>query len=553
VAPMESAQSQSADPAVTIVGGGPVGLSLALGLARQGIESRLLDLKPTTTDHPKSRGCWLRTMEIFRQWGIEEGLRPRGLPDGADCFAVVDGIANPEFGRSKPEPIDQASPSRKCGVAQDAVEDELLKALRAQGGCDVRFATEFVDAAIDDDGVVVRARDLGSGEVASWRSRFLLGADGGSGAAASVAGIRYEGPPVMALMLNTYFRADLSGFQVAREAGALLLRPPGGEGQVRTILNTDGRDRWLFLTQIGVEHDERLRPWTEAETIEAIRDHLALPDLEVSIINESVWRRTRRIAERYRNGRVLLVGDAAHRFPPTGGMGMNSGIQDAHNLAWKIAFVLRGDASEALLDSYDAERRAAAHSNADISLHNTNRLEMLYTAILAGNPDQIRFWLRDLEYHTHNTGQSLGWTYGEGAFIPDAGTRPAHDPRYYRPVVFPGARFPHFWLDDAKTRSSLDLFERRMTLVIGHEADSWSAAAADVARRRGLPIEVFRLPPTVPPELAELTPRGAALVRPDGVTAWRIGWQSGREAEDLGAALDELLHPKGEAHAQRAA
>ena len=531
----------SSDVPVTIVGGGPVGLSMALALARQGVRSRVLEQKETTTDHPKARGLFPRAMEIFRQWGVEGPIRARGLPPGSDSFAVLDGLER-ELGRSPPEPFRDEGPARKSLVAQDAVEEELVAKLAAYPEAEVHWNTRALAGEVDELGVTITAEDVKTGRTSVWRSAYMVGADGGAGFCAKLAGIAYEGPPQLAVMLNTYFRADLSAFETMREvAGMIFTRHEGYAGPPHSFLNTNGADRWLLLERIGARADERASPATEAETIEKLRAVLRQPGLDIRIINQAVWRLTRRIAETFREGPVFLAGDAAHRFPPTGGLGLNSGIEDVHNLAWKLAFVLQGKASERLLDSYDVERRPIANANADMALLNMARFQKFTEAAVSGNRDKLDFWLKDMANHTNSIGHVLGFTYKEGALIPDGSTPPPPTPRTYTPTYRPGSRFPHFWLDPQRTRSSLDLFDSDMVLVVGESGDAWAEAAGEVSRRWNLPILVHRLGEVDPALGIAMGPRGAALVRPDGVTAWRIGWPEPDPAEVLGAAVAAIL------------
>lgn len=527
------------DIPVTIVGGGPNGLAMALVLSRMGVGSRVLERNATTTDHPKARGVWTRAMEIFRQWGVYEPIRARGLPDASDSMVLMDDMTH-EIGRTAPEPFHDESPARKSIVAQDAVEEALAAKLLERADAEVWWRTEFLEFDETPEGVRVTAKDLETGKTHSWTSRYLIGADGGR-TVAKQAGIDYDGPPVLATMLNTYFKADLSRFPSVRNAAGIQIRPEDPTDDPCHLLNTNGIDRWLWLTRIGFEGDERPRPLTTEETIARIRKAVRLPDLEVDIINEGVWRMTRQIAARFRQGRVFLVGDAAHRFPPFGGFGMNSGIQDVHNLAWKIAFVLAGHAGDGLLDTYDAERRPIAHANADLALQNLARQPHLRDAHKSGDPDRIRFWLRDAENHIHSIGHTLGFFYPTGALLPDGTTPPDRTPRWYRPTDRPGSRFPHFWLDDEKSRSSLDLFDRDFVLVVGPEAQAWEAAGLAAAARSDLPLIVHRLRAADLDHGLSMGPRGAALVRPDGVTAWRIGWVTTEPSADIEAALRQVL------------
>ncbi|MBP0625201.1 FAD-dependent monooxygenase [Cupriavidus consociatus] len=527
---------------VLIVGGGPVGLAMAILLQRFGIEFVLLERNSSTTTHPKARGTWVRTMEIFRQWGLEDAMKRHGLPDGSDCWAFSESMSGREFGRTAPEPNLGHSPTWKVIQSQDTVEVELL-ALAQKGKVGrILYGHEFLTLEQTDSGVFVTSRETTSGEVTTWEAQYLIGADGAGSVIRRQVGIEMRGPANMAVMANEYWQADLSHIPRIGCTGGWRMPTHGvAADPTMTVLNANGKDRWLTLLRVGTEVDERLGERSDDEVVRIARAAAGLPELDVKVINRSVWRLSRQVAAQYRKGRVILAGDAAHRFPPSGGFGMNSGIQDAHNLAWKLAFVLRGQASPRLLDTYDSERRPIAESNADFSIRNGVRFQRADEALLSGNLDRISFWIHDADNHLHSVGQSLGFCYEDGALIPDGTTRNTVSSRYYVPSDRPGARFPHFWLDQTRVNSSLDWFDKNFVLVAGAKADEWVAAAHSVAAKTGRPIEVRQLEDSHEKDGLLLGMRGAVLVRPDGHVAFRMPWTPSDPARELAESIARLL------------
>lgn len=527
---------------VFVVGGGPVGLAMALLLDRFEIPFVVVEKSPTTTDHPKSRGCWPRTMELFRLWGVEDQIRRRGLGNGTDVFAFVESMAGREYGRTTPEPdASRYTPAPKSVVAQDAVEEELLKLVQSSRHGQVLFSTECTDVEIGTDQVVATTRDVVTGQTRQWRADYLVAADGAGSSVRRRLGIEFDGPSTLAIMANDYWRADLSNLRIAQETSAVRVLPKDKSMPTAAILNTNGKDRWLTISQIGTTEDEREHPWTDQEVIAIARAHTGIADLDVQIINRSIWRVSRQVAREFRRGRVFLVGDAAHRFPPTGGFGLNSGVQDAHNLAWKLAAVLKAKASDALLDTYHAERRPVAESNANFSFNNRKRFDHVDAAIESGNEDRMAFWIADTDNHLHSIGQSLGFSYEGAGIVPDGTVGKPLNPRVYEPTDRPGSRFPHLWLDSARQHSTLDWFDRDFVLVAGPLGQAWEAAASTAARTLGVPVLYKRLPRANPADGIHMGMRGAALVRPDGHVCYRAAWQPDDPAAEITAALRQVL------------
>ncbi len=204
--------------------------------------------------------------------------------------------------------------------------------------------------------------------------------------------------------------------------------------------------------------------------------------------------------------------------------------------------MLRGLASERLLESYDVERRPVAQSNADFSYGNMIRFRRMDEAMHSGNEDRIRFWANDLDNHLHSIGQALGFSYEEGAVIPDGSPRGGHLTRYYTPSDRPGGRFPHLWLDPARKQSTLDWFDKEFTVVAGPLGDEWLEAGRDVSQRLGLNLNLQKLSNAHPADGIQMGMRGAVLVRPDGHVAWRMPYIPSDPARELAGALQTVLH-----------
>lgn len=526
--------------AVCIVGGGPVGLAMALLLDRHGVNTVLLEQNQQTTTHPKARGLFSRSMEMLRQLGIEERVRRRGLPEDADTTLVVESLVGMVYGQVRAEPDPHLSPSWKAVVAQDAVEEELFEALRAAPKADVRFGVRFEKFVEAEETVVVHGRDTFGNDVVV-ECTYLMAADGAASMVRDQAGISMLGEHTLAVYANDYWRADLSALPITRTHIGFQTIPSDGSPP-SVILNTNGTDRWLTLTRLELRDGERWTPWTDDELVEIIRTQVGLPDLQPEILGRTIWRMASQVAESYRSSRIFLVGDAAHRIPPTGGFGLNTGLQDVHNLAWKLALVLRGEADERLLDTYEVERKPIAESNARWSEGNSPRWPHLVAAVRSGNQDRIDFWIEDLENHFHNVGRALGFCYDTGAVIPDGTVPIPLVSRTYTPSDRPGGRFPHVWLDDDRTRTTIDWFDTTFVLVTGSEAAPWKEAVQAVpARDAGLVVH-RELPGIGDTEGFHVSERGALLVRPDGHVAWRAPWLPDDPSAELDRVLDQLLH-----------
>jgi 2-polyprenyl-6-methoxyphenol hydroxylase-like FAD-dependent oxidoreductase len=528
-------------PTVFIAGGGPVGLSLAVLLGRAAIPTVLVERKPGVATHPKARGLNIRTMELFRQWGIEEHIRTRGLPAEAWRFLYCESLTGKEIHRTiNPGVPEHISPTSPCLVSQDMVEAVLAQTAQTFESVTIHFATEVVAWTAQGNGVQVTIRDLASGRQAVLATAWLVAADGASSTIRRQAGIAMRGPATLAYFVSIYFRAPLETWTAHRPSVGFMIPGRGG------IMAVNGTDRWVLLAGIGGPDIERPHPPSEAEAQAHIRHLAGLPELEPEILDMEIWRMSAQVAQHFRQGRVLLVGDAAHRFPPAGGFGMNSGIQDAHNLAWKLAFVARGHAATSLLDSYERERQPVAEANTQWSLTNWRRMRAINRAMATADMDQLHHLFDEMRSHLYVPGQDLGFQYACGAIIPD-GTEPIlQQPTRYVPNDRPGSRVPHLWLSDTHDgKSTLELFDQTFTLLTGPHGEGWQEVIASLPSRYRAVLQHHGLSTS---ELVasqgagfSLTQDGALLVRPDGHAAWRQERAPRDRSDALRHAMTSLL------------
>ncbi|WP_344320720.1 FAD-dependent monooxygenase, partial [Streptomyces macrosporus] len=358
---------------VLIVGGSLVGLSTSLFLGRQGVPHLLVERHATTSTHPRGRGNNVRTMELFRTAGIEPAVR-RAATTLADNHGILQTptLTDPTAGRWLFQHLDpdghlaRLSPSAWCLCSQNDLEPVLLHAARALGG-DLRYATELLSFTPDPDGVTAVLKDRTTGTHTTVRADHLVAADGPRSPIRDQLGIGHSGPGDLfhnvSIAFDSHALADLVG---DRRFLMCYLTRPDADG---ALLPVDNHHRWVFHAPWHPETGETLADFTDARCTAHIRRAVGAPDLDVRITGRAAWHAAERVALRYTAGRVHLAGDAAHEMSPTGAFGANTGIQDAHNLAWKLAAVHHRWAGPALLDSYDTERRPVAQATATRASH----------------------------------------------------------------------------------------------------------------------------------------------------------------------------------------
>lgn len=533
---------------VLIVGGGVVGLTAALFLSQHGVRSLLVERHPGTSIHPRARGVNGRTMELMRELGVEDAVRnvgaklapAVGIHAGATLVEVLE--ARGEGGwllkRIRRKGISgqgsKKSPTGPCRSTQDELEPVLLAAARARGLVDARFSTELVGFEQDGDGVTGRILDRKTGERQAVRADYLIAADGARSPIREQLGVSQSGRGVLTHQLNLYFRADLTALVKGREFSMCLVENPDVRGLFASINNTD---LWVLHVSYYPERGERPEDFPAERCIALIRKAVGISDLTVELKGALPWQSTVRVADGFHHGRVFLAGDAAHVMPPWGGFGANTGIQDAHNLAWKLAAVLDGHAGPALLATYDVERRPVARAVAEIAgSMNDER------GLIAVKSGLAMLWSmrRIFPYLT------MGYGYASAAVILDPGPLPGPGTTDLRGR--PGTRAPHVWLkQDGKKISTLDLFGRSYVLLSGKDGAAWCEAAHAAGKRSRVRVGTFRIGADLQdPERRwqrafGVKAEGAVLVRPDGIVAWRAREKGATPIDTLTQVFAQLL------------
>jgi 2-polyprenyl-6-methoxyphenol hydroxylase-like FAD-dependent oxidoreductase len=541
---------------VLIAGGSLVGLSTAMLLAWHGVESLAVERHPSTAIHPRAGHFQIRTLEIIRSVGLEEAVRRKSAeqyPPGGG-INNVESLAGKEIANYVPnlnEGVEEFSPTERVFVNQDALEP-LLAAKAKELGATLRYRTELRSFEQDEDGVTGVIRDLDTGEEKTVRARYLVAADGNRSPAREALGIGMRGHGLLSQSITIYFRAgwDLEPLLRDRNQGVHYVTNPVLRGFFR--LDRSGNAGFLVVNLIGdIDRPEVVAaypdaPWanvaegiTEERCLELLRAAIGIPGIPLTIEDVAPWRAVADCAETFQVGRVFLAGDAAHVVPPNGGFGGNTGMQDAHNLAWKLALVVKGIAGPELLATYDSERRPIA----ELTVEQAYTRYVTRVATYLGTEDAQPF-LDDLT-------MEIGYRYDAGAVVleeDDTGPALHQNPRECRGR--PGSRAPHVWLTrNGERLSTHDLFGRDFVLLAGPAGDAWCAAAKAAARTFGAGVVAYRVGEGT--DLADsdgrfleaygLSPAGAVLVRPDGFVGWRSRDAEGASGQTARAALKALL------------
>ncbi|MFD3538291.1 FAD-dependent oxidoreductase [Streptomyces sp. NPDC058662] len=526
---------------VLVVGGSLVGLSTSLFLSRHGVRHLLVEKHAGTSTHPRGRGINARTMELFRTAGAERAIRRAAsvLEENQGILqteSLIDGDRNWLIKSVDPSgALARFSPTGWCLCSQNNIEPVLAAQSRSMGA-DIRFSTELMDFDQDETGVSALVKDRETGEHLTVRADFLIAADGPRSPVREALRIPQTGNGELFHNVSVTFRSE----QLAELLGDLrfivcYLMKPGADG---ALLPVDNTSQWVFHAPWHPETGETLEDFTDERCVEQIRKAIGAPDLDVEIGGKAPWHAAERVAQHFASGRVFLAGDAAHEMSPTGAFGSNTGIQDGHNLAWKVAAVLNGSAGIGLLDTYEVERLPVAKATSErASARSAEHSHPGYAPppTLGGGPG------------SGVLPTAMGYCYPEGAVVGGEPGRPII-PQALRLVGDTGTRAPHLWLARAGERiSSLDLYEQSFVLL-SSPGTPWREAAEQAARELSARLDAYTvgsgpgadLLPENGADWAQahgLTPEGAVLVRPDGFVAWR----SEGAVADPGATLLDVL------------
>ncbi len=581
---------------VIVVGAGPVGATAALLLADYGLTCTVVEVRRDPQSHPAAHVLSTRSMEIWREIGLEREIRRLSAPmRELRTILYCTTLAGPELGRvpladlphAVIDAIESVSPTRSAHLPQNHVEPLLWQALRNDVRIDFRTGWRYCSHTDGADGVSVNITDLTTGTYRTLASRYVIAADGSASSVRRALRVPMDGP-VLQHLISVHFSADLERFRHHRRGPVIWTHTAKGLGAV--IVHRPPGD--LVFQIPYFPPFESLSDFPAEVCRRRVLDAVGEADPNIEIRSIQSWTMHAQVAGSFRRGRAFLAGDAAHRFPPTGGLGLNTGVADVHNLAWKLAWVVVGRASEALLDTYEQERRpvgiaASADSVANLeglfdvvaALGIPRRAARLLPRVVAAVPEwlprrPVRALIRGLTTlayqrlrlatlrggvgrrirrraaaaiagqcpHYYSWGRDLGVRYQCGAVIDDGLPPPSNDPQFYTPGVRAGGRLPHSWVGARDGRvSTLDLIGRdELTLLVSAEGRAaWSSAA------EGLSISVELLgdgePAVFHTGILGADP-DALLVRPDGHIVAAL--HSGRDGvASLRRALDVVGVP----------
>ena len=580
---------------VLIVGSGPAGASSAALLSMYGVKNMVVTKWNWTCRTPRAHITNQRTMEVLRDLGIENQVMMEAAPQeimGNNVFCTS--LAGEELGRlqtwgthpSRKADYDLASPGKMCDMPQNLMEPLLIGAAGRRGST-ICFNWEFQSLMQDEHGVTADVLDHVSGIIHTVRAKYLIGADGGRSKVAEQIGLSMEGKMGVAGSLNIIIEADLSRYVTHRPSVLYWILQPGsdvggiGMGVVRMVRPWN---EWLLIW--GYDIKDGPPKLTDAMAAEIAHNLIGDHSIPIKIKATSVWTVNDMYATSNTQGRVFCMGDAVHRHPPSNGLGSNTSIQDAYNLAWKLALVLKGKADPSLLATYDAERSPIARqivkranqsigefgpifdalgllSTKDAEQMKANMAKLKDNNIAAAEQrERLRKAIAFKSYEFNCHGVEMNQRYRSAAVVGDGTPEPAFTrdkELYYQATSYPGARVPHVWLDQGGNRiSSLDLTGKgKFSLLTGIGGEAWVEAAKTVSAETGVEIVASVIGPgrhafdvfgawAVAREVGET---GCLLVRPDQHVGFRAEAAGADATQQLRAAMQQILGRQPETRA----
>jgi 2,4-dichlorophenol 6-monooxygenase len=586
---------------VLIIGTGPAGSSAAALLSTYGVENMAINRYRWLANTPRAHITNQRTMEVLRDLGREVEDEAYMFCSHQDLMGenvFCESLAGEEIGRMKSwgnHPLSKAehqlsSPTMMNDLPQTFMEPLLFKTACSRG-TQARMSMEYLRHEQDADGVTTTCLDRLTGKEITIRSKYLLGADGGNSKVAELEKLPFEGQMGVGGSMNIIFKADLSKFVAHRPSVLYWVVQPGadvggiGMGLVRMVRPWN---EWLIVWGYDINGPQPVVD--NAFATKVVRDLVGDQSLEPEITSVSTWTVNNMYATHMQSGRVFIMGDAAHRHPPSNGLGSNTSIQDSFNIAWKLAAVLKGQAGPALLDTYSQERAPVAKQIVTRANQSIGEFGPIFEAlgltestdpeVMQANMDKrcdvtadaerqraaIREAIAFKKYEFDAHGVEMNQRYKSPAVVTDGQMEPAYEldaELHYQPTTWPGARLPHAWLFDrhGERHSTLDLVGKgRFTLLTGLSGEAWAAAAQEVAKAMGIELVAHVIGPRRDivdhhgdwARAREVGEGGCVLVRPDQHVAWRAEELSENPEADLTRVLAAILHRDAAAARQAA-